>query len=436
MKSEPEMKKKFCGKINFCLYLGSRQGSALIIAIIISVVIAMLALVGTQLMLTDFQNVKQQQYLVSSADSVARSGISDATAWFRRQANQPVKSGVPPVNYSWVDGAFDPKISTDPTHSDTMDAGIGIVQEYQLSDTTSLWARYEVKRQTNPAIVPYDQYAVHDVTGERLNTGQKDGDGYVWYLPSRGYIYRKINPAVSFKTAPNQIVARSLVSTEIRRITLNLQLPVACIVNNGGSTGNETVKIFSKGRVYGGTYGCGRSSGASPWLDNGTMVTGTSAGWNPKSFMLDQHNVQYVLGVSTTELRILADYYVPSVAQLPAALPDMSLIYINGNAVFNSSRPLVGSGILFVQGNLTISNGSNSFFSGLIYVTGTATIQDPCLISGCVVAYQGLTLSRSDSTDTAEIKYDQNILNMVRQQVCQYREMKSTYRVYTGIPNF
>ena len=430
------MKKRLKDKPNFSISSGSKRGAALIIAIIISIVIAMLALVGTRLMLTDFQNVKQQQYLVSSADSVARSGLSDAISWFRRQANQPVKSGAPPVTYPWVDGAFDPKVSTDPTKTDTMDAGIGIVEEYQLSDTTSLWARYEVKRQTNPATVAYDQYAVHDVTGQRLSTGQKDGDGYVWYLPSRGYIFRKINPSVSFKTPPNQIVARSLVSTEIRRITLNLQMPVAYIVNDGGSKNNETVRIYNKGRIYGGTYGCGRSAGTNPWLDTGATVTGTSAQWNPKAFMLNQHTVQYVLGVSTTELRILADYYVPSVAQLPPSLPDMALIYVNGNATFDATRPLVGSGILFVQGNLTISSGSNSFFSGLVYVTGTAVLEDPCLISGCVIAYGGLTLSRSGATDVAEIEYDQNILNMVRQQICQYREMKSTYRVYTGIPNF
>ena len=111
----------------------------------------------------------------------------------------------------------------------------------------------------------------------------------------------------------------------------------------------------------------------------------------------------------------------------------MSLIYISGDAVFTVAHPLRSSGILFVQGNLTISVGSNSTYSGLIYVTGTATINDPAYISGCVVAYGGLTLSRSGATDVAEIQYDAGILDMVRQQICQYREMKSTYRVSTGL---
>lgn len=314
------MKKKLNDRGIFSLHFRPKQGSALVIAIIISVVIAILALVGTQLMLTDFQNVKQQQYLISNADSVARAGISDAIAWFMRQPNQPVKSGYPPTTFAWADGAFNPQISTNPLNSDTIDASIGIVKQYELSDTNSLWARYEVHRQTNPAVSPYNQFAVHDVSGERL-AGQQDGDGDVWYIPSYGYIYRNLNPALPYNTPPNQVVASSLVSTEILKVTLTLQVPVAYIVNNGGPNGNPTVQINNNGRIYGGTYGCGRSSGANPQINAGATVTGTSAQYNPKSFMLTQHTVQYVLGVSTAQLRILSDYYVPRSASCPQISP-------------------------------------------------------------------------------------------------------------------
>ncbi|MFA6584260.1 MAG: hypothetical protein WCS77_08185, partial [Elusimicrobiaceae bacterium] len=82
----------------------------------------------------------------------------------------------------------------------------------------------------------------------------------------------------------------------------------------------------------------------------------------------------------------------------------------------------------------TISQGSNSVYSGFVYVLGSATILDPALISGSFVGYTGLTLSRSGATDVAELRYDATILNTIKQQICQYRENKSTLHVFIGVP--
>ena len=305
-----------------------------------------------------------------------------------------------------------------------------------MSESDLRWARYEVKRQTDPAVGPYDTHAVHDITGERLHTGdpsEQNGEGLVWYIESTGYVFRRHDDTKPYNISPNEVVAKARVSTEIRRLKLQLPAECAYIVKDGGSWWwwwNRKVKIYKNGRIIGGDkIGCGRVSGLQPLVYSGGIVTGSPRFQSG----LDDPTPNYVFGVSTSDLKSLADYAVDSVSSLPFPLPDMSLIYIDGNATFNSSKPLRSSGILFVNGNLTISAESNSLFNGLIYVTGNATIYDPCLISGCVIAYTGLILSRSLSTDVAEIDYDSSILNSVRQQICQYRENRSVYRVFSGI---
>jgi len=413
-------------------YKSFNKGSALVVAIMLLFVITILVAVGSQLIETSFKEMKLQQSYILQAENVARAGLVDAIAWFRRQSTQPVKSGVPPAPGCWEDGAFNPKTSTDPAHCDTIDESIGLVKEYQLSETGLLWARYEVKRQTNPAVAPYDPHAVHDITAERLHTGEQKGEGLVWYIESVGYVYRRKDSSKAFNVSPNEVIGKARVSTEIRRISLRLPAECAYIVNNGGgySASSRKVKIYKNGRIIGGSnIGCGRVSGYQPYLYSGSTVTGNP----PYQSGLENPTVSYVLGVSTSELKTMADYLVNSVSELPSQLPDMSLIYVNGNAVFTKTHPLRSSGILFVQGDLTIYEDSNSLYSGLIYVTGTATIYDPCLISGCLIAYNGLNLSRANSTDVAEIDYDSSILSSVRQQICQYRENKAAYQVFSGI---
>ena len=60
-----------------------------------------------------------------------------------------------------------------------------------LSESGARWGRYEVKRQTNPANAPYDPHAVHDITSQRLYAGEQNGEGLVWYIESKGYVYKR-----------------------------------------------------------------------------------------------------------------------------------------------------------------------------------------------------------------------------------------------------
>ncbi|MCB4791766.1 MAG: hypothetical protein LHV68_07750 [Elusimicrobia bacterium] len=395
-------------------FLSSSSGSALIIAIIIMVIIGIMIPVGLQIVEKSFKEARYQEYTVSEAGNVARAGIEDAILWFRRQSNQPVRTGVPLT----ADYAFDPRVSSATAKYGTIDESIGLVKEERISmDNQGVkFARYEVKRQT--ASVSYDDFAVHDISNDRIlsstSTTSLQGQGIVWFLASKGYIYLRRDASVPYNQPPNQIVAKARASTEIRRIQLNTQ-GCGALVNNGSN-----VTINARGRVYG-IFGTVTNLAPANYGDN-TRFTGYT---NP--------TVSYVFGVTEAELKAIADHVVSTVNDLPDPIPEMSLIYIDGNAAFSAARPLDASGILFVNGNLTIGNMSMSKFSGLIYVKGTASISDGCSISGSIIAYGGLTLSRAGPQDTADIQFDANIINSVAQQICNYREIKSSYRVFTGI---
>ena len=409
--------------------LRTSRGSALTIALIFFIVVTILIVAGYKLITTSYLESKFQETTVLQAENVARAGLVDAISWFRRQPKQPVRKG---TTYAWADGAFYPRTSTDPAHCDTINETIGLVKEYQLSESGALWARYEVKRQPSPGA--YDIHAVHDITGERMHTGGIDdynGAGVVWYIESTGYIYRRKSSASAYNVSPNQVVGKARVSTEIRRITVNPPSESAFFVNSGGTSSNRTVNIYDNGRINGGSkIGCSSMPPSrSPKLYGSGYYSSYQVLYASAAV-----TSTYVFGVSTSDLKALADYDVKNSSALPSDMPDMALIYIDGNAIFDASRPLRASGIMFVNGDLTITAGSNSLFSGFIYVTNNAYIYAPCLISGCVIAYNGLTLSATGATDVAEIDYDGGILSSVRQQICQYRENKAIYRVFTGLP--
>jgi hypothetical protein len=411
------------------------KGSALVMALIIMVLVVMLATVGTQLMVTTQKWMNLQAHSGAEADNVSRAGLLDAISWFRGQTAQPVHSGYTPPG-RWVDEAFYPRTSTSAASNATKDENIGLVKEYQLGQDNNVWGRYEVWRQTaTPTNLPTDpQYnpdAVHDISGERLFNGEKDGMGYIWVITSKGYIYKKNSDAVDFRTSPNKIISSSKVSTEIRRITKNLQQTCAVIVYSGND-----VTFNTMGRIRGNAGAIGRTKGAAPSVVAGSSATCVTNPLFPTG--LDNHSVSYVLGVSTNELKILADYVVNNVTDLPVTTPDMSLVFINGDATFGpTTRVLSGSGLLFVFGNLTLNTAAlNHQYRGLIYCTGRATIKEGALIRGCLVAYGGLTLSNAGAMQPAEIDYDLGMLTMVDAQICRYREMKSTYRIFTGMAGY
>ena len=411
------------------IHLGE-NGIALIFALLLAVIIVGILFVGAQFLVTSLQESHKQKAIYAQGEAIAKAGIADALSWFRRQIRQPVASGTTFMYAVYPDAAFFPR-----EDSDTLDESIGLVREERLSPDLPLWARYEVKRQSvnnyaDPTLT--DNEAVHDITAEKMQ-GQLPGNGYVWYIESHGYVYAKRDEAKRYDEAPNEVVGKSVISTEFRRITISMPVRSAVIVDTGGSGGTRRVNVINYAKVRGGTG----SYGATRRVVSNTPNT-TPNGTVSSNYQYDTAiTPERIFGVSSSELKLMSDYLVSDVSKLPYAgskLPGIGIYYIDGNATFNATYPLWRvSGILFVNGNLTITNyDTQVYFAGIIYVdSGTVNINCPGLITGALVANnrgsQNVTIDGSNGV--IEINYDEDILSLMRQQLTQYRENKAMYRV-------
>lgn len=404
----------------------NNAGSIILFVVAFLAVLAMIPLSMNLLKLTS-QQAQSQINFTAQANNVARAGLTDAISWFRRQTTQPVRSGVPPSLYAWADGAFYPRLST--STADTIDESIGLVKEYQLTESGLLWARYEVRRQQDTATNAVDPKAVHDITGMRCE-GHVAGEGLAWYVESAGIVYRKFDAAKNFDEAPNEVVSRARVSTEIRRLALSLPLNAAVIVST-----RNLVSLASNTKVVGGNNaGIGYYGGNSnPSTSGGSSYTGIPAISDIDGIGTNgTFDVQTILGVTENELKLMADISVNSLSELASDYPAMAVVFIKGDATFDSSHPLRGGGILYVKGNLTIQTTSNTLFSGFIFVTGNASILGDNLISGSIAVKGSLSINGS-GVGVPEIDYDSTILDSVRQQVAQYRENKATTYTFTAL---
>jgi hypothetical protein len=395
---------------------GSR-GSALMSMVMLSSLLLLIP-IGLKMTSMSRQQAKLESNAVAEAENAARAGLVDGLAWFRSRPTQPVHSGAPPTLWPFPDAAFSPQAAP----GDTIDASVGLVKEYLLDSNASLWARYELKRQNVSS--PVDPHAVHDITGQR-SLNHVAGEGLYWYIESAGTIYRRKNPDVPYNRAPNQIIGSARVATEIRRVSVAPPVNTAVLVN---AINNVTLDTNSGAQIVGGNSGAGisyysGSPGANPYITGNPALQHLGAG-GPIS--PDQ-----VFDVSAAELKALADVSVTGVSSLPPTEPAMTLLYVNGDAVFGDSHPLRGSGVLFVNGDLTVHSSQSALWSGLIYVTGDADIYGPALISGCLVVQGSLTMRGNG--DVAKVSYDSSILNSVAQQVGQYRENKGAFYAMTGV---
>lgn len=354
----------------------SKDGFILLLVIIIISILSVFIAVGMALVLNIQRSLKVNFDVNLKADEVANAGIEDAISWFKRQLSQPV-------------------LEFSPQGSDTEDPTIGLVREYQISG--NIYGRYEVPKSE-----------VKDVSIER---GIQQS-GSIWKLVSYGYVFQRLDPNKNFNESPNRILGQSKISTEIRRIGVNLPIESAILAD-------KNVKVGRGGRVR------AASSNDIAIATNGR--TEISQGEVVGRYLENQNmslSPQSIFGLSLDELSNLADISVSGVDELPEKLPNSALIYINGNAQFRSNRPLNGGGILIVNGNLNIQAGSNSNFTGIIYVSGNANSnyiqQAPSLISGCLVV-TGSVVNIEGTGEISEVDYDRNIIDMMKRRVGLYR---------------
>lgn len=361
------------------------RGAGALLAVF--VLATLFTMIGTGLILIQItqSGLSEQLRYHGQAVNAAQAGLVDALAWFRRETTQPVSAFTPERD-----------MSVTPPVNETDDASVGIVREYLVDSVGSVWGRYEVPLS-----------GVVDVTQERGKTGT----GTVWALESRGYIYVNRDQSKAYDEAPNEVISHTVGRTEIQRLSIVLPANAAINCDRG-----DDIRTASRTRVYGGDD----IGFAYPSSTGSPSVSGERTG-SPWRSDVDPYNadIDEVFGVSQNELVAMADMVVTSVNDLPTTLPDMTLIVVNGDATFDATNRMTGTGVLVVLGDLTIAQNSYSNYSGLVYVTGNYTQNAPSQVNGSLIA--GGNVRLNGTGDFSEFFYDSEILGQIQRHMGQYR---------------
>ena len=231
---------------------------------------------------------------------------------------------------------------------------------------------------------------------------------------------KKVRPEHVFKTRfdqrPNHIVAVQMLEVEIRRMKISLPGRAATSVGDGNSA-----HINTMGRIIGGDgagifypAGTGTPTIGPP---NADRVTGTPPLSPSGSYLGDAVSV---FGVDAEAVRAMATDVVTTAAAFPSPISTNGLLYAEAPTItFDRDLPLRGTGVVYIKGNVRLLPGNGSDFSGLLYIDGNLTARAPCELAGAVIVTGNMTLQ--GATEYATIRFDENVLDMLRQVVGQYR---------------
>lgn len=375
----------------------------ILVLVAVALLIGLMA-VGFAIVSESQTSTKIELELRGQTLAVAESGITEALSWYRRSPKQPVQA----FDAHEYEAAVKPK---------TIPAGI--VREFEVSAAAKLWGRYEV----TPA-------GVADVTDER-GRGDK-GSGVVWRVRSTGYVYVLNDATKPFNVAPNRVSYTVTVETEFQRLAVRPPARSGLLADRG-----DAVTVLRGGRVRGATGAAitFRQGTGRPLVDKRAEVTSDAGapiaqGATRASAVTPAYDLSEieVFGVRPSELSALADLVVPDTSTLTEGLPQLGIVYVDGDAIFDEKHPLTGGGVLYVNGNLVVKPHSNTSFFGEVYVAGDLSMDAPSVLSGSVIVRGKVTVQGSG--DISEIAYNEDILNVVRQKLGQYRVRRTMTRVY------
>lgn len=382
----------------------NERGAALVSVVFAASLILLLMMTALVITRTSGRALARQLASQGQATNAAAAGLTDTLSWFVHQPSQPVT-------------AFDPKADSGgicthvPPHSplafESEIPATGIVRSFEITEPGRLWGRYEVRRDR-----------VRDVSLQR----GKAAAGTIWQLESEGIIYVRNDASKSPGEAPNFVLARKTMRADIQRLALMLPANAAL-----SSVRGNNINIARPSRIQGGPSGIGAAFNPSTGTPQGN---GTVSGNPATNVTSSGFGVDEIFGVTTPELLAMADIVVDDERGLPATLPDMSLIVIRGNATFNATRKLTGSGILVVLGNLVLNSQSDAFYSGVIWVGGNFVLSPPGILNGSVVVNGNAIVN--GGADVAEINYDPDILDQIRLQMGNYLFSRSPWVVGSG----
>ncbi len=404
----------------FVVRLHSQRGSALVLVLVAVVILGGLMAAGYAIVQNAAKQTKTELELKGQTIAVAESGITEALSWFRRSPRQPVE-------------IFDAQVYEATPLPKTIPKGI--VREFEVSAAAKLWGRYEV--------LPAQAVDITEARGR----GEK-GSGTIWRIRSTGTVYVRVDPTKAWNVPPNRVAHTVTVETEFQRLAVRPPARSALLADRG-----DAVTILRGGRIRGanGTAITYRQLTGRPVVDLRAEISSEAgapiaqaqarteppgkrrvAETAPVGSLYDLSEIG-VFGVRPGELDTLADLVVPDTSTLTTGLPQLGITCIDGNAVFDEKHPLTGGGILYVNGNLTIKPQSNATFFGAVYVAGNLEMDAPSTHSVSVVVIGKVDVRGSG--DVSEIAYNEDILNVVRQKLGQYRIRRTITRVYDVVPS-
>lgn len=379
------------------------RGIALVMAIMFTVIVVGITVTGALTLRAHQAKTRVSFVTHGQAVQFSKSGLIEALGWLRKQTSQPVTTFAPVLD-----------MSVAPPIMDTIDADIGIVREFEI--TNSIWGRYEVWKQWDAdpnatRLAWRQQMQCEDISHLRGDLAP----GSVWRLRSIGYVFRRVDPNVAFNEAPNQVLGQDMTEVETRRLALQPPGQAALCTRTGSTT-----QVMTRGKVVGGSLGAGifyrQGTGAITVSGTGASISGTPSQSASSTY---DDSFEVVFGVSQSELAAMADYYVTSTADFPSPVPIDKVVLSTTGMTFTAAKPLKGTGVVAIIGNTTIGQGTYSAFSGLLYVQGNLTVREPCEIQGAVVVTG--TVRVEGSSDWVTLTYDDSILAHLRQEVGTYR---------------
>ena len=377
------------------------RGVALILGVLFTIIVVGITVAGSLILKAHQTKTKTNFVSHGQAVQFARSGMIEALGWLRKQTAQPVMAFEPQLNA----GATPPIL-------DTIEPEIGIVREFEISET--IWGRYEVWKRwdadPNATRLAWRQkMQCEDISQERGNLSA----GSVWRIRSIGYVFRRNDENAAFNELPNQVLGQEVLEVETRRLALQPPGQAALCVDNA-----STCLVRTKGKVVGGTLAAGINYGSGTPSISGT---GASVTGQPNHTVISpwDSSMTAVFGVALDELEAMADYVVTNANDFPSPIPTDTVCVAETSLTFDGSKPLRGTGVVIVVGDVTLSPGSYSAFSGLLYIQGNLTIREPTEVQGAVVVTGSVLLQ--GASDSVFVTYDDKILNHLRQELGTYR---------------
>ncbi len=386
------------------------RGMTLVFGLIALVIVGGIVAAGTLSISATSSRVETTFRTEAQALDVARAGMIDAYAWFRRQPSQPVSAFAPQRD-----------LTVAPPINETDDPSIGLVREFDIAP--GYVARYEVRTyaDTNSNGIFDSGEGVFDLSSAR----SLSGIGTVWLIESHGYVYRQIDASVAWNQAPNYRVAGAHAASEIRQMSVVPpgEAPLCC------DTGS-TVRAASRSRIV-----ANGVTGIVYAESTGTAdVSGSEIVASQSQAALPDYDASWtaVFGATPGELREMATIRLTGSGPLPSPLPDLPFVFVDGDMTVTSAAPLQGTGLLIVDGDLTLDVGNNSYFTGIIYVTGDYVQRAPSLVRGVVIVRGAARIEGSG--DIAELVFDPDVTSLINGSIGPYRLSRGLRRIdSTGV---